>query len=203
MATGTFARVVVAVAAWLAADALAWPAAAQDDVAPEVLAERLKAARDVVSAYQDRYKIEILGVVKTEGPVAAVGAYHTNISELSTRLSETTPFEIGRTALRLRNPENAPDAWEQATLESFAKKMAGGADAAQLEAHQVATTPEGQRIFRYMSPLPMREICLTCHGTEVRQDVKQEIAKYYSDDKALGYRLGELRGAFSLVQQLD
>jgi hypothetical protein len=33
--------------------------------------------------------------------------------------------------------------------------------------------------------------------------VKAEIAKYYTDDKAIGFNLGELRGAFSLVQQLD
>jgi Protein of unknown function (DUF3365) len=44
---------------------------------------------------------------------------------------------------------------------------------------------------------------MACHGTNVTQDVKAEIAKYYSDDKGIGYALGEIRGAFSLVQQLD
>jgi hypothetical protein len=58
-------------------------------------------------------------------------------------------------------------------------------------------------LFRYMRPIIMRETCLACHGPSVAQDVKAEIAKYYTDDKAVGFNLGELRGAFSLVQQLD
>ena len=190
----------------LALIALAGPCAlalAQDEMPAEELAERLKVAREVIANYTQRFKVEIMLPIKSDGPVAGVGAYHTNIGELSSRLSEQTPFEIGRTALRLRNPENAPDAWEQATMEAFVKQISDGADPAKLEAYQVATTQEGQRILRYMSPIMMRDTCLACHGADVRQDVKQEIAKYYPDDKAIGYRTGEMRGAYSLEQQLD
>ena len=176
---------------------------AQDELPPDQLAERLRAAREVVATYTNAFRSEIMAPIKTDGPVAGVGSYHTNIAELSSRLSEQSPFEIGRTALRLRNSENAPDAWEQATMESFVKQLAEGADPAKLEAYQVATTPEGQRLLRYMSPIMMRDACLSCHGPDVRQDVKQEIAKYYPDDKAVGYRTGEMRGAYSLEQQLE
>ncbi len=64
-------------------------------------------------------------------------------------------------------------------------------------------SPEGDRLFRYMRAIPVGEMCLTCHGTDVRTDVKAEIARLYPEDKALGFKLGELRGAFSLVQLIN
>ena len=43
-------------------------------------------------------------------------------------------------------------------------------------------------------------MCLTCHGTDIKADVRAELTRYYPADKATGFRLGELRGAFSLVK---
>ena len=117
--------------------------------------------------------------------------------------ADESTFEVSRTAFRVRNPDNAPDAWELAGLEGFQKSMAGGGDAKVIETYDIVTTKEGQRLFRYLRPIVMREPCMACHGPAVAQDVKAEIAKYYTDDKAIGFNLGELRGAFSLVQQLD
>ena len=54
-----------------------------------------------------------------------------------------------------------------------------------------------------MRPIMTQENCLACHGTNVAQDVKAEIARTYIDDKALGFSIGELRGAFTLVQELE
>lgn len=141
--------------------------------------------------------------MKEGGPVGAIGACNTIAPELNTALTDESSFEIARTALRVRNPDNAPDVWELAALELFQKAMASGGDPKTLETYDVVTTKEGQRLFRYMRPITMHEPCMACHGPSVAQDVKAEIAKYYTDDKAIGFNLGEMRGAFSLVQQLD
>lgn len=169
---------------------------------PDDLAERARAAHAVTHTFNERYKAELHNALK-DGAVAATGAYAEFVPNFASTLSEETPFEVMRTALRVRNPDNAADAWELANLENFAKQIKSGADPKQLEAYSVTTTKEGQRLFRYMRPIMMGEQCLVCHGNDVKSDVKSEIAKSYSDDKALGYNLGELRGAFSLIQQLD
>jgi len=167
------------------------------------LSVRATKARDLAHVYSEKLRDGIAKALKEVGPVGAVGACNILAPELNATVTDDSTFEIGRTALRVRNPENAPDAWELAGLEQFQKALAGGSDAKTLEIYDVVTTKEGQRLFRYMRPITMREPCMTCHGTNVAQDVKAEIAKYYADDKALGFALGELRGAFSLVQQLD
>lgn len=177
------------------------PAPAPAPVADD-LADRALKAYAVTHTFWERYKLQLTTALK-DGPVAAVGSYAEFATEIASSLSEETPFEITRTAVRVRNADNAPDAWELANLENFDKQIKGGIDPKKIEAYSVITTKEGQRLFRYMRPIMMGEQCLACHGSDVKGDVKAEIARTYPDDKALGYNLGEMRGAFSLVQQLD
>jgi Protein of unknown function (DUF3365) len=181
---------------------------AQQKLAPAVsdiddMRARAEKARELTHAYSEKLRAGILKALKDGGPVGAIGACNTLAPELNASITESSTFEISRTSMRVRNPDNAPDAWEQAILEQFQKSFAAGGDTKTLESFDVVTTQEGQRLFRYMRPIIMRETCLACHGPSVAQDVKAEIAKYYTDDKAVGFNLGELRGAFSLVQQLD
>ena len=175
------------------------PAAAPD--ADQV--QRAEKARELAHNYSEKLRAGLAQALKEGGPKGAIGACNILAPELNTTVSEESTFEIARTALKVRNPENAPDAWELVGLELFQKQMAGGGDPRTLEFYEVVTTKEGQKLFRYMRPITMREPCMACHGPNVAQDVKAEIAKYYTDDKAVGFNLGELRGAFTLVQQLD
>lgn len=59
------------------------------------------------------------------------------------------------TSLQLKNPANAPDNWEQKTLESFVQ---GGGE------HSELITVEGKRYFRLMQIMRMEKSCLRCHA---------------------------------------
>jgi Protein of unknown function (DUF3365) len=167
------------------------------------LATRADKARAVTIAYAERLKHHIVKALKAEGPLGAIAACNTLAPELSEKLTEESSFEVFRTASKVRNPDNAADAWEQEVLDKFAAEIARGVDPSKLEHYEKTITKEGQKFFRYMRPIVTGEVCLTCHGPDVKSDVKAEIAKFYPDDKALGYRIGEMRGAFSLFQQLE
>ncbi len=180
------------------------PASAPQLTTPDAdITVRAARARELAHTYSERLRIEIVKALKEGGPIGAIGACNTIAPDLNTSVTEASTFEIGRTALKVRNPENAPDDWELAALEQFQKDIAAGRDAKTMETFDVVATKEGQRVFRYMRPITMREPCLACHGPNVAQDVKAEIAKYYTDDKATGFNLGDLRGAFTLIQQID
>ncbi len=177
------------------------PAQGQD-VKPE-LSARAERARAVTITYAERLKHQVVKALKAEGPIGAISACNTLAPELSEKLTEETAFEVFRTASKVRNPDNAADAWEQDVLDKFEADIARGADPSKLEHFEKTVTKEGQKFFRYMRPIVTGEVCLTCHGPDVKGDVKAEIIKFYPDDKALGYRIGEMRGAFSLFQQLE
>lgn len=176
---------------------------AQAKGTPVDIDERAQKARELVQTFRDKFKVALHASLKTDGVAGSVAPYQTFAAELLTTLSEESQFEMGRTSTRLRNPDNAPDPWEQAGLDKFAADIKAGGDPMKMEIFEITKSREGQNLFRYMRPIVMRESCLGCHGTEVKQDVKSEIAKLYSDDKAIGYSLNEMRGAFTLVQQLD
>lgn len=194
---------VRAVALWCVVmavcSAIAHVASAQKLDATDV-AERAKKARQVTQTLADRLKGELAAALKSDGAVSTIGLCQTISPDLTNSAADEFGFEVTRTALKLRNPENAPDPWELDILQQFQKQIAAGADPAKIEHAEVIVTPEGDKLFRYMKPIMTGEPCLVCHGTDVKQDVKAEIARYYPEDKALGFKLGELRGAFSLAQ---
>lgn len=166
-------------------------------------AKRLAKARDLVQTFTDRLRAEIATALKA-GPAAnAVSVCQTVSPALTSSLGEDAGVELIRVSTKLRNPENAPDEWEEKVLQMFQAKAASGAEIAKLEHAEVTTTAEGDKLFRYMRAIPVGEQCLVCHGTDVKQDVKAEIARLYPEDKAIGYKLGELRGAFSVMQIID
>lgn len=110
---------------------------------------------------------------------------------------------VRRTALKVRNPDNAPDDFERRVLEDFAVRIAAGTPPGSLEHSEIVTSDGGRRL-RFMKPIVMAEKpCAVCHGDALADDVKAKITSLYPADQATGFKPGDLRGAFSVVQPLD
>jgi hypothetical protein len=202
----TAARLLVG--ASLALSALAAPTRSQSTAGSEALAlpdlqTRLQSSRDAARNYSELLKSQVSEAIKAGGLKGAIGSCKPLAPELNATVGDQANLEIMRTALRLRNPDNAPDAWEMANLELFIKQLNAGGDHKTMEAFDVTTTKEGQRLFRYMKPILTGELCLGCHGPAISQEIKLEIARNYPEDKATGFNLGELRGAYSVVQEVE
>lgn len=195
------AAVAIAGSALFDLPAIVFPAMAQKT--PVDAAKRLQKARTATATLSERLRTELATAIKNGGVVGAMGLCQTISPDLGTSAADEFGFEVGRTALRLRNPENAPDEWEHKVLLQFQSQIGTGPDASKAEISEIVTTAEGDRLFRYMKPIMMADICLACHGTDIKPDVKAEITRYYPEDKATGFKLGELRGAFSLVQLIE
>ncbi len=96
-------------------------------------------------------------------------------------------FKFRRVSGRNRNPKNAPSEAQARVLESWEK---GSGKAAFFE--------EGGKFYT-MHPIKISQpLCLGCHGSATDMDGKTAaaISKLYPQDKATGYKLGDLRGAF-------
>lgn len=178
---------------WMAALAwLAWqpfPAAAET-VTPETY---IKTSREAVKVLQKNLKTELQAAMREGGPVHAIDVCHVKAPEISEEVSGGLELSVGRTALRVRNPENVPDSWEQAMLESFKARLAAGEPLNELEAYMVEDDE-----FRYMKAIPMGGVCMACHGTSVNEKVRKKIRSIYPEDQATGFSPGEIRGAFTV-----
>ncbi len=155
-------------------------------------------ARAAVKEMGASLKSQLMAAIKAGGPVSAIGVCQTIAPAVAQQTGKARGLKIGRTALRVRNPANAPDDWERAVLEDFLAQIKAGKDASKLEHAETVTDAAGASTFRYMKAIPMGAVpCLTCHGTP-EPALKQEISRLYPQDQATGFKPGELRGAFSV-----
>lgn len=168
---------------------------------PDEVEAALVDARTAARALGGELMGTLSSALNKTGPSGAIAVCNEHAPAVAARLSETPGLTIGRTALRVRNPGNAPDAWETETLQSFVADLAAGGDAGALEGHIVERTRDGWRV-RWMKPIVLQPMCATCHGVDVDPVLAARIDAFYPDDAATGFAIGELRGAFTATIEL-
>jgi hypothetical protein len=158
-------------------------------------------ARGIVKQFFGALKGELQGAMKQGGPVAAVGFCNVRAPQISSQVSYDVGWDVARTSLKLRNPKNAPDAWEMAVLERFEARKAAGEALQSMEYAEIVES-DGQKVFRYMKAIPTTELCLPCHGSEIPAKVATQLDRLYPNDAARGFKEGDIRGAFTLSKNL-
>jgi hypothetical protein len=171
-------------------------AAQADDVSA-----RAQASRAAIKELASRLKGELVQAIKAGGSESAISVCKVAAPSIASDISEKNGWRVGRTALRLRNPGNAPDEWERKVLERFSEQLEQEADPEKLEHFEVVEENEVSN-FRFMKAIPLAKPCLTCHGPAVEPSLYEEIKKLYPSDQAVGFELGSLRGAFSVSQPM-
>lgn len=104
---------------------------------------------------------------------------------------------IKRISQKYRNPENKPSKYELQILRDFEKKLLNGAKVSDLIYRKVINN-YGKKTLVYLKAIPTKDICLNCHGSNIEDKVLKEIKILYPSDKAINFKLGDIRGAFSV-----
>ena len=91
-----------------------------------------------------------------------------------TNKSNTRKTTIKRISLKYRNLKNKPT--------KFKKVLSG----------------KEFNTLLYIKAIPTKGVCLNCHGQNIDKDVQAEILSKYPNDNAIGFKLGDIRGAFSV-----
>lgn len=156
-------------------------------------------ARQVASAVPPKLLATLTQAMDKSGPEGAIAVCRDEAPKLARAASEQTGWTIRRVSLRERNPKAVPDAWERAALEDFDRRAAAGESPATLEKAEVVVE-NGQKMQRYMRALPTQALCLSCHGpaASLSPAVTAQLHALYPADKAVGYRVGEIRGAMTI-----
>ena len=149
-------------------------------------------------------KQTLVASMQAGGPTAAVATCNLQAAAITAGINLDTELQIKRTSLKYRNPANQPDAWERDILQKFSQQAASGVAVSQL-VHSEKTKKDGQTAYRLMRAIPVGPACLTCHGSDsdIPPTVSEHIQKYYPQDQARGYALGDIRGAFSVWQTIE
>jgi hypothetical protein len=162
-------------------------------------------AKKITGEFFEELKGELVKGMQAGGPIAAIGVCHSLAPTIAAKHSESSGWDVGRTSLKLRNPNNAPDAWEAAVLEQFEERRAQG-EGPETLAFAETVEEGGEKYYRFMKGIvmpPMEKMpCLKCHGENIDPTVAAKLDALYPQDEARGYKAGQVRGAFTLKKKL-
>lgn len=159
-------------------------------------------AKGVIKALAGSLSGELKQAMQAGGLTAAIQVCNSKAHPITQVVAKEQGWTVGRTSLKLRNPNNLPDEWEQAVLEKFAKQAAAGANLQKAIFSQVLVDEDGNKVFRMMKAIPVGDKCLACHGSQIKPEIAEQLDALYPDDNARGFSAGDLRGAFSLQKSL-
>lgn len=159
--------------------------------------ERAMSSKKVVKEFMGQLKGELEKAMKSSGPVAAIEVCNTKAPEIAKGLSEKYGWKVARTSLKTRNTSNKPDAWETQVLQKFEQRKAAGEDVKPMAYFE---TVNGN--FRFMKAIPTGEVCLKCHGEKIDPKITAKLDELYPADKARGFKLGDIRGAFTITHSM-
>lgn len=160
-------------------------------------AQDLQQARELVKAFGGDLKTVLKTSMKSAGPIKALSECNIQAMPIAEKNSSSSPWDIARTSLKVRNENNQADEWETQVLQLFEQRKADGEAIETMEYAETIKTAE-KTIYRYMKPIPTTGLCLTCHGETLADEVSNKVKVLYPHDNATGFSLGDIRGAFTL-----
>ncbi len=164
----------------------------------------LEESRAVANLIVNQVRDELVREMERTSPMRAITVCKYSVPEIASNISREKGMRVTRVSLRPRNPSlGEADVWEQKVLLDFEKRVTKGEKADVLEYHEVVREPAGMA-FRYMKSIVVSAPCLLCHGPteQLSEGVRAQLRQEYPNDKAVGYRLGQVRGAVSIKKPL-
>lgn len=164
----------------------------------------LKQGRQSTKVLLTELQTALKGALKSGGTQAAIRVCNTSALPLTEAVAKKQQIAIKRVSFKPRNPFNQPDDFESRLLKQFETLQINGELNSDTELYEMVEK-NGQKIFRYMKPLTVKTVCLQCHGTNdtMKSETLDLINQYYSKDKAIGYKEGDLRGAVSVMIKVN
>jgi len=158
-------------------------------------------AKMITKMFAGQLQKELKGAMEAGGPVNALGVCNTEAMPITASASNDSGAIVSRVSLKNRNPENVPNDLQAVVLEEFEKRAAEGESVETMASATVTKLDNGKHQLQFMKALPTGGVCLACHGEAIEPDLQAKLDELYPDDKAVGYTLGEVRGAIVVIKE--
>ncbi|MBK9292702.1 MAG: DUF3365 domain-containing protein [Bacteroidetes bacterium] len=167
-----------------------------DRAADSLYQAHLQQGREVVRLSFGALSARLQQAIGERGTEGAIAFCNVHALPITDSLSQAMDVSIRRTAMRYRNPENAPEPDDEEIMRKFASMnlMQGSLPDTLLQ------NASGQ--FVYLAPILTLPACLQCHGlpeTDIAPQTMSLIRTLYPDDKAIAFREMELRGMWKIT----
>jgi hypothetical protein len=147
-----------------------------------------EASKEMMLAAKDALFTKLSGrlmeAMTSQGPGAAIAVCQKEAPAIAKAVSEEQGLQIGRTGVRLRNPDNVAPAWAEGLVRD------------KTDTPTFVTLDNGHAAA--LLPIKLQAQCLMCHGPkdQIAPVIQEQLTKLYPNDEATGFKEGELRGWF-------
>lgn len=187
-AAGTRLAGGAALLALASAAAAPGPALAQRPTPPpEEMVEVVQAVERL-----DATRSRLAGTFAESGVTADRETFRTvcgPVGRQAARVAEERGWRVEQLSEKFRNPAHRPDPEAAGVLREMKSDTA-------LAAVWRKSRLEGRRGWRYFRRIVVESSCLACHGAE--EERPAFVKRGYPDDRAHGFRPGDLRGAYAV-----
>jgi hypothetical protein len=152
---------------------------------------------ELADRFQADLQGQLLAAMQQGGAAGAIAVCHEVAPAIVHSLSNDSGAHIRRIAFKQRNPSAVAEGDMRQKLEELAASPLGP-DGKPASVQWTSGVGKSGRLH-YLRAIPMKEQpCAACHGIDVAPDVQARIREVYPDDRATGFRSGELRGAIAI-----
>lgn len=142
---------------------------------------------------------KLKATIKKDGILKAGEFCANEAQNLTKEVNKSLPkgVSVKRVSLKNRNDLNAPSEDETNVLKAFDLLNSSNA----ILNHLVT---ENEKSYKFYKPMVINQgVCLKCHGDSetLDKEVSKLFTKKYPHDKAIGFKMGDIRGA--IVVEID
>ena len=162
-----------------------------------------KEAKAAIKELAISLKKSLKTVLKGSGPIAAVEYCNIAALDITDRVSLDKGITLKRTSLKVRNIANVASSWERNILNKFEKRKVLGESIGTIDYQEVYLDNNNKSFFRYMKAMPTGEVCMTCHGSNIKKPLQIIINELNINNLFFLNSISDIRGAFAIQIPLD
>ena len=141
-------------------------------------------------------KGEVAKSMKAHGPQSTAYFCYKNAKSLTKKINTSYPkgVSVKRISLKNRNKDGYPTSKDEvAMLKKLGAQVKAGKKLPKMIVEKIS-----ENYYKVYKPILIGKKCLVCHGDAKHRnkDAYKTIKEKYPNDKAIGYKVGDFRGAF-------
>jgi len=168
----------------------------QSSLSDKEIKEYTLKGKEIGQATVKKLGSNLMKHMKEGGPKQAIPFCNTAANPLTEEVAKKYNVSIKRTSLKIRNEENSPNAKEEEILNQYLVSLSKGE-----KLKPIVSKDKAGKVHFY-APMKLEAKCLACHGTvgkEVTIKTDSIIKSLYPNDKATGFKVGDLRGIVNIT----
>ncbi|HHI79192.1 MAG TPA: DUF3365 domain-containing protein [Planctomycetes bacterium] len=157
-----------------------------EPLSPEMREAFRAKAKVTTEAFVETLGAALKAALKEGGPSHAIEVCAKEAPKIAGRFS-TDGIQVHRIGTRVRNPHSGTPTLDEREL--LQKLSPTNPDILE---------PVNGKLVYLRAIYISKPLCLKCHGgpNDIAPQTRETLARLYPDDKATGYKMGDLRGAF-------